>query len=204
MSEQDIQSKIIPLKSRSKTGLPTIVFESNHGNQDNNVIDLTVVQPKPQSNVIIFSSDNNLRQILDTTQSFIAVEGEVEIPLGNVTDASETIGEVLIEVENIPLPVQSRRKGIIRNARGAIAWQGGDRVLITSINSPTHPITGEPLVPPAQMSNKVLQFPQPLQTKPVEAPASHIGSGNVVSLDEARRTSSFFRPPTEAELKKSA
>lgn len=195
---RDIPGRIIPFRPRNKTDLPTIVFESSPDNSDSNVINLTAVKPKPPSNVVILSSKRNLTQILDTAQSAIAVEGEgAKILLDNVTDGVETIGEVTMEVESIPLPeiLQARRKGIIRNKTGAIAWlEGGDRVLITSIHAPTNPITGKRLILPAQT---------PIQTTAAENPASHLSSGNVVPQNnDSLRT--FIRPLTDAELKKPA
>ena len=162
--------------------------------QGSEIIDLTSVQPKPPSNIIIFSR-NNLGQIINTAYSFVKVEGGKEMPIRLIANATPEIGDVAIDVENIPMPeelLQGRYQGVISNEKGAIVWQGKNRMLITSLDAPIHPITGERLNPPGETEVAAL----PAQS--TEKLASHISSGNTVSpYDPNLENSPFLQAPAD-------
>ena len=167
--------------------------------QGNEIIDLTLIQPKLPSNIIIFSK-NNLGQFITTAHSFVRVGDGKEMSIELLAYATPEIGDVAVEVENIPMPeelLQGKYQGVISNEKGAIVWQGNNRMLITSLDTPIHPITGERLNPPGETEVAAL----PAQS--TEKLASHISSGNTVSpYDPNLENSPFLQTP--ADLKRAA
>lgn len=206
MSEKDTLGTIIPFSPLNRHNLPKTRFESEPGK----IISITEVKPRLPFNVIIFSRGDltrgNMKQFIDTANFFTEVEKGGEMPIIFIANATLDTGDIAVEVERISLPeevervLQGEYQGVIYNEKGAVAWQGGNRMLITSLDSPVNPFTDETLTPPAQISkSNILQFPQSPQTQPAENPASHLSGGNVVPQNNDNLRT-FIRPLTQTEV----
>lgn len=176
MSEKDIQQGIVVIPP--KYSLPVTSSQS-----EPKFIDVTVKPLKTPYNAIIYSKTENIGQFVITAQSINEVvekTGE-DMPLNSLGNATTVTGDITVEVQNIPLPetLRSRKIGLISNERGTVAWQGENTVIITSIHTPTNPITGERLASPNQKTEStalpsaynITQVSQP-QITTIENPAS--------------------------------
>lgn len=209
MHELDNPKNVILFNPSNKTDQSIPVSKTGTGSY---VIDLTETQSKPPSNSIIFSGDNNYRQFITTAQSIIEINKGPEIRLDELPHATSDTGDIAVEVGDIYLPEaisQGRYKGIEVNEKGAIVWQGRDKVVITSIHAPVHPITGESFEVPQTAntalsqtaSNNILQFQKP-QNQFSETPVPQIGGGNVDLQSE--HDSGLYENPYLTNLKKVA
>ncbi len=168
-----IKGVVMPVKGSIVLNIP------NEHEKPAGIIDITpIMEAKEPFHTVVYSG-NNLPQYIQATSSIVKIEDGQNIALESIPHATKDTGDIAVEVENIPLPETIRNgkyQGIISNERGAVAWQGNSRLIITSLTSPVHPITGEPLAAPvhttASLANSINTLPSPQAVEPITASTS--------------------------------
>ena len=199
INEKDIQGIIIP----PKYSLP-----------------ITSSQPEAKfvsitaspSNTIIFSSAENKAQFVITAHTYhAAIENGESMSLHDIHKATSSTGGIAVEVQGITFPeiLRGRKSGIISNEQGTFVWEGNTSVMITSINSPTNPITGERLVLPGQSisttalpdQSSMIQISQTSNAEPtvVTTSTSQLPTNPVISNTSDLAGNPYLNAPAKFE-----